>query len=178
MNRKTVFLLKWGIFSLVSFALLCFCFLFFGPAISSFIVPSYDDYDYDYYQQQSKFNNLVFNRLSEATKVKITFPRKFLNNAQAIRVAVENPENVELSKQFIQSNSDGWAVWNDYKGQARLETFTLDFYDNSDNYLDSYQIGLNRVIYDSYWKYVQDEKLIPLLQNLGIWDTYEKLKAH
>ncbi len=178
MNKKMVLLLKWGIFSLVGFALLCFCFLFFGPAITPLILPSYDDYNYNYYQRQSKVNNLIFNKLSEAVKVKITFPEKFLNNAQAIQIVVEDPEKVELCRQFIQSNPDGWAAWNNYKSQAKLETFAIDFYDSSDSYLDSYQIGLNRVIYDSHWKYVDDEKLTSLLQNLGIWDTYEKLKAH
>lgn len=167
MNRNKMWIIGLIVLGFVGFVFyLCLDFLL-APVSGELLV-----YDSRYYQQQPKVNGLKFEELNKAAKIEVLFPLAVSDS----RLTIEDADGIEFARRFFQSYSDGWVELHEQKSEATGGTMGVHFYDSSNREMVIYLIGPNRLVYEySYWRYIKDSELMPLLEKLGIQDEYEAL---
>jgi hypothetical protein len=121
------------------------------------------------YRLLSKTKGAKFDRFDEAAKVVVSD----LLELDPFKAVINDPEKVDLARQFIQRYPDGW-VTGDTKFTRPSPIMVVDFYDRNDHFLNRYGIGRDRtLIYPlsaayGNWKLIGKEKMKPLIEALGI----------
>jgi hypothetical protein len=121
------------------------------------------------YRLLDKVNDVRFQGFDAATKIIVSDHLEL----DPFEVVIDDPEKVELARQFVQRYPDGW-VGGDTKFTRPSPVIRVDFYDDDNHFLNGYGIGRDRaLIYPlsaayGNWKLVGKEELRPLIEALDI----------
>jgi hypothetical protein len=106
---------------------------------------------------------LKFDELDQASEIIINSTVKHTSP-----LVLTSTEKIVFAREFIKNHPKGWnkqTKWN----PAPIHTISITFFDKAGEYLGSFEIGPEVLMYNmSYWKLVDSRELEVLTKTLGI----------